>query len=363
MRVAGFIALVLVAGCTAELGSSDGGPWARDGARDGAVDAALDAAIDAAEGRWDAGAIEDGGTVERDAGALDGGAARPLRVVVISDLNGSYGSTTYGSAVHAAVRRVIELQPDVVLSTGDMVAGQRAGLDYRAMWAAFHAAVSDPLAEAEIPLAVTPGNHDASGYSSFTDERAIFVDEWSRRTPAVRFQDGSGYPLRYSFVAGDALFVSLDDTTIGRLSSAQMAWLDAELTRGADYPVKVVYGHIPLYPFAVNREEDAIGDPMLEALLVRHGVTLFVSGHHHAYYPGRRGPLRLVSMACLGGGQRALIGTTSPSPRSIVVFEIEEGVVRELDAFGGAGFDERIDRTTLPEWVGTGEQRIDRDDL
>ena len=49
----------------------------------------------------------------------------PLRVAVISDLNGSYGSTAYAKEVARAVERIIDLRPDLVISTGDMVAGQR----------------------------------------------------------------------------------------------------------------------------------------------------------------------------------------------------------------------------------------------
>ena len=45
--------------------------------------------------------------------------ARPLRVVVISDLNGSYGSTDYNPRVSAAIkRRIIKLDPDLVVATG-----------------------------------------------------------------------------------------------------------------------------------------------------------------------------------------------------------------------------------------------------
>ncbi|MBL9057575.1 MAG: hypothetical protein JNJ84_15015, partial [Rhodobacteraceae bacterium] len=51
--------------------------------------------------------------------------AEPLRIAVISDLNGSYGSTDYGQPVSGAVARIIALKPDLVISTGDMVAGQR----------------------------------------------------------------------------------------------------------------------------------------------------------------------------------------------------------------------------------------------
>ena len=75
---------------------------------------------------------------------LLGGAASagPLRVVVISDLNGSYGSTTYAPRVDEAVRAIMALKPDLVISTGDMVAGQRrphlSESEVRAMWDVFH---------------------------------------------------------------------------------------------------------------------------------------------------------------------------------------------------------------------------------
>ncbi len=51
--------------------------------------------------------------------------ATVTRVVVVSDLNESYGSTRYSPEVDEAVRQTIELAPDLVISTGDMVAGQR----------------------------------------------------------------------------------------------------------------------------------------------------------------------------------------------------------------------------------------------
>ncbi len=292
-----------------------------------------------------------------------GNAPTRLRVAVVSDLNGGYGSRAYGEAVHGAVERITALTPDLVLSTGDMVAGQRAGLDYEGMWSSFHAAVSDRLAEADIPFAVSPGNHDASGYPPYAHERAIYVEEWLRRRPELDFLDGAHFPLRYSFTRGNALFVALDATTVGPLDDEQMAWLDRQLELGASYPVKIVFGHVPLYPFAEGRRSEHIGDPALEDMLVRHGVSLFVSGHHHAFFPGHRGPLRLVSMACLGGGARPLIGEHDPSARSILLFEITDDGIRELDAFAGPAFDQPIDRASLPEQVGLPGMKITRDDL
>jgi acid phosphatase type 7 len=299
--------------------------------------------------------------------ALGGGGAANvagIRVAVISDLNDSYGSVSYSAAVHSAVGALLALEPDLVLSTGDMVAGQMAGLDYDGMWAGFHAAVTDELETAGLPLAVTPGNHDASGYAGFEKEREIFVRTWQERKPALAYIDDSSYPLRYSFSAGPALFVSLDDSTIGALDPEQMEWLEAQLTAGEHLPTKIVYGHVPLMPFSEGRETEIIGDAKLEDLLQRHGVTLFITGHHHAYYPGRRAGVRYVSTACLGAGPRPLIGTEAVSALSLLVFDLDAtGAVTRLDAFGGKSFDTLVPRTSLPASIESGPWRVARDDL
>ncbi len=287
---------------------------------------------------------------------------QPIRVAVISDLNGSYGSTVYRWPVDNAVERIVALRPDVVLCTGDMVAGMKAGLDYRGMWRSFHAHVTDPITSAGIPFAPTPGNHDGAAYLAYARERRIYGEQWTRRKPALRYLDDSRFPLMYSFVMGSCLFVSLDATKVGRLSSSQRAWIERQLVAARDYPVKVVYGHVPLYPFAIGRENDYLGDLELEAMLRRHHVTAFISGHHHAYYPGKRGDLRLVSLACLGSGQRPLLGTSSPSVRSFVLFDATSSGLRDLDAYTGVRFDQAIDRRTLPPQVGSGSRTIVRDD-
>lgn len=285
-----------------------------------------------------------------------------LRVAVISDLNGRYGSVTYGDPVHDAVARILELEPDLVVSSGDMVAGQRSGLDYRDMWEGFHAVVSNPLAAAGIPLAVSPGNHDASGYPEFVEEREIYVDEWLARKPSVTFVDDARYPLEYAFVVGPALFIALDATKSGPLSAQQHRWLDAILTRHQSTPVKVVFGHLPIYPVAEGRAHEALRDTALEDLLQDHRVDLYVSGHHHSFYPSRRGDLRLLSVACLGGGARALLGEEERSERGFVVLELDASGVLAVDAYAGPGLRQRLDWTSLPETLGQSEERLWRDE-
>lgn len=118
---------------------------------------------------------------------------------------------------------IIRFAPDVVVSTGDMVAGRRQPLlfedEIRAMWQAFHRSVSDPLSAAGIPILVTPGNHDASAYDGFQQERRIYEQEWRARQPVPVKGD---WPFAYAAEFGGVRFVSLDATTI-RLTSQEVS--------------------------------------------------------------------------------------------------------------------------------------------
>ena len=294
-------------------------------------------------------------------------AAEPLRVAVISDLNGSYGSTRYQASVDGAVARILALKPDLVISTGDMIAGQRrphlSRAEVERMWSAFHAHVSEPLAAAGIPLAVTPGNHDASAYRGFELERRIHAEQWGARKPALRFVDDTHYPFYYAFAAGGLLFVSLDATTVGQLPRAQMDWLgDLLREQGGKYEQRIVFSHVPLWPVAQRRERDFIGDPALERLLQETDVQLYLSGHHHAFYPGHKDGVHYVSQSCLGAGPRKLIGTAGRSPRSFTLIEIDDGRLR-IAALQSPDFTRPIDWGSLPERLRSDAAELIRADL
>jgi len=293
--------------------------------------------------------------------------AAPLRVAVISDLNGSYGSTEYETSVDAAIARIVALKPDLVISTGDMVGGQRrphlSRAEVERMWASFHAHVSAPLAAAGIPLAVTPGNHDGSAYAGFELERRIYGEQWGGRKPAVRFVDDGQYPYYYAFGAGDALFVSLDATILGHLPGAQMDWLRDLLARhGGDYRRRVIFSHVPLWPFAQGREREFIGDPALERLLQDARVDLYLSGHHHTFYPGHKDGVDYVSQSCLGAGPRRLIGAAERSARSFTLLEIE-GARLDIAALQSPDFTRPIDWRSLPDRIRSNAATLIRADL
>ena len=294
-------------------------------------------------------------------------AGQPLHVAVISDLNGNYGSTRYETTVDSAVSRIVALQPDLVISTGDMVAGQRRPHltrdEVEHMWQAFHEHVSEPLRAAGIPLVVTPGNHDASAYDGFDLERTIYAGQWLPRRPEVQFLDATGYPFHYAFAMGDVLFISLDATVVGKLPEQQMAWLRQLLEKhGPAYQRRIVFSHLPLWPFARGRERDFIGDPELQTLLAQAGVELYLSGHHHTFYPGVSGGIALVGQACLGAGPRRLIGTEDRSARSFTLLEFTtEGI--EVAAYKAPLFENMVDWSTLPARIRSHAAELLRADL
>ena len=88
-----------------------------------------------------------------------------LRLGLISDLNSSYGSTTYIPQVSQGLQQLLALRPALVVCAGDMVAGQKRGLSASqldAMWDSFARTVLTPVRQAGLPFLPAVGNHDGS---------------------------------------------------------------------------------------------------------------------------------------------------------------------------------------------------------
>jgi predicted phosphodiesterase len=304
------------------------------------------------------------------AGASDGSGSEraALRVVVIADINSSYGTVGYSPQVHTAIERIVGLEPDLVIGAGDLIAGQQRAphLDrerLQAMWAAFDREVLAPLATAGIPFLPVPGNHDASAAPGFELERRIFEAFWRRHRPAVGFLSDEGYPFRYSVAASGVQVVVLDATTVGPLAPAQRDWVSGVLDPSQRYRARIVAAHLPLVAFSHGREREVLGDVELEKLLRERHVDLVLSGHHHAFFPGFRAGLRQVSLGCLGSGPRRLLGQVERSPRSFTLLEMSAGGEIAVHALIEPRFTDGIERGALPPALQHGGVRILRDDL
>lgn len=292
-------------------------------------------------------------------------AAAPLRVAVLSGLNGGDGSCEYDKPVLAAVKKLAKEKPDLVVIAGDMIAGGKYSLpdaQVARLWGCFREAVAAPLAAAGVPVAPAPGNHDASAYTGGARDRLFYQKEWLAARPAVRFLDDRNYPFEYAFSAGEALFLVLDQTTPAALSPERLAWVDRTLTGHYGYKARIVFAHLPLYPFARGREKEATFDRALEALLARHKVSLVVSGHDRAYYPGRHGGLRCASTGCLGGGPGRLLGGNYVAFRSYTMLVLGQYGALSVDAYAWPGFLP-IRPDELPATAGSGRNGYTREDL
>lgn len=283
-----------------------------------------------------------------------------LRVAVISDLNSSYGSLDYHSSVTKSVQQILLDKPDLVLATGDMVAGQKSGLNYLGMWNVFHKLVTKPLAKVGIPFAVTPGNHDGSGALKFKLEREIFRGQWEEFRPTLNYVHSENYPDYYAFVLDNVLFVSLD-ATLTSISSKQMSWLTKVLTEKVNYRHKVVFGHLPLFATVAKKANEIIKDTQIENLFKNTKVTAYLSGHHHAYYPGKKEGIHHVSQGCLGSGPRKLIGMSSRSPRSYTVIDLDRDF--HVEAYNAENNFRLIEKKTLPTMIEYNNSTLRRDDL
>lgn len=296
-------------------------------------------------------------------------AADALRIAVISDLNGSYGSTEYGPEVGAAIARILTLAPDLVICTGDMVAGQQASPkltepELLAMWAAFHATVTDPLKAAGIPLLVTPGNHDASGYPGFELERKVYDRTWTKRAPDVEIIDGERYPFRYAVSFQGVLLVGLDVTTSGEQPVEETEWA-AQILReeAARHRATIIFGHLPIWAITKGREDDVIGDPTFQEMLVQAGAGAYLSGHHHAYFPSQTGGLLQVSQARLGSGPRDYLGTDLTAIKAFGMIDIAaSGQIKQV-ALAGPDFDKPIAMRSLPEALPSDRGKVLRIDI
>ena len=108
---------------------------------------------------------------------------KDARFLVISDLNGAYGSTEYDEEVKLVVKMLPFWQPDLVLCSGDMVAGQKRSLtieQIKAMWQSFDVNIAKPIRDLNIPYGLTIGNHDAS--SALTSDRSKYIFQQERTT-------------------------------------------------------------------------------------------------------------------------------------------------------------------------------------
>ena len=289
---------------------------------------------------------------------------RLLRLAIIADVNGSYGSDVYDSDVIRSIDMIIADHPDIVINAGDMVAGQKAKLNYRKMWVGFHTTVTDRLKEAGIPMAQVPGNHDASAYPAFANEREIYIDEWLTHKPELDYVDDTHYPLYYTFRLNGVFFVCLDATTLDPLDDEQYAWLESQLqSNPSPYP-PVIVQHIPLFPITTIKPKEILKDDRLHPLYAKYGVQLVIAGHQQAYFPARLDGVTYLHSGALGGGPRPVRQNNGVDPKTLTFIDLYPRSAPYIDTqLIVNGKEQPFNHNLLPTYIVFGDKLLPRVDV
>jgi hypothetical protein len=106
-----------------------------------------------------------------------------------------------------------------------------------------------------------------------------------------------------------------------------------------------------------------VDDSELVKIMQDHKVDLYLSGHHHAYYPGVYKGVRQVSQGCLGAGPRQILGATGVSTRSLTVIDFQDDGEINVEGYGTDALDQLIERKILPKKIQYDGREMVRDDL
>ncbi|MGH8019925.1 MAG: metallophosphoesterase, partial [Opitutaceae bacterium] len=199
---------------------------------------------------------------------------RNFQFAIVSDNTGGMRPGVFEDAV----RKLNWLQPEFVMSVGDLIQGyteDRALL--KVEWDAFEGFVE----KLRMPFFYVAGNHD---YQNPVQARA-----WRERF-------GASY---YHFVYQDVLFVMLnsnDAERIHTMTRKQVEWLAAVLEDNPDPRWTLVFLHAPLWDM-----NDPSLWPQVEELLAGRKHTVF-AGHKHSYVKHERNNANYYTLATTGGG-------------------------------------------------------------
>jgi predicted phosphodiesterase len=168
------------------------------------------------------------------------------------------------------VGMMTERKPSLIVNTGDQVPDEDNLKDWAKFWK-----MSKPIT---VPYFLTVGNHDVNDAKS-----ELFYKKQV---------DLPGNELYYSFTAGNALFIVLDSYLTGeqkKITGEQYTWLESVLAKSTQR-YKFIFLHHPLYPdkdkgrHYGNSLDRYPGDrDKLQALFVKHKVTIVFTGHEHLY--------------------------------------------------------------------------------
>jgi predicted phosphodiesterase len=207
---------------------------------------------------------------------------RTFQIAIVSDRTGGHRARVF----ERAIEQVNLLQPDLVMSVGDLIEGyttDKARL--AAEWREFQGYVH----RLKMPFFYVPGNHDIANPTQ--------ADVWKEKFG----------PAYYHFTYGGCLFVVLSSEDLpfaakghARIGPDQHKWLEKALGHYRDVRHTFVFVHKPMW---ILPDAESNGFPEVEKLLAGRKYTVF-AGHVHRYQKFVRQGMNYYMLATTGGVSR-----------------------------------------------------------
>ena len=217
----------------------------------------------------------------------------------------AFGDTRTQHQVHqAVVDRIVTLEPDFVLHTGDLVA-LGSTIPY---WETFFEVERELMARA--PLFPALGNHEHNHPRYFDYFYLPGNERW------------------YTFDYGNACFICLQVDGIADFGpqSEQYAWLEETLAANTRLWL-FVYFHIPPYSSSPDTREGDVRRT-LTPLFEQYGVDVVFTGHHHNY---ERNEVNGITYIVTGGGGGPLSVMEEREPTQAAFAVAYHCVLLEID--------------------------------
>jgi serine/threonine-protein phosphatase CPPED1 len=204
--------------------------------------------------------------------------ADDFKFIVVSDRTGGHREKIFSKAIE----QINLLQPEFVLSVGDLIEGYSTDREkVLDQWKEFQAFTS----KLQMPFFYVPGNHDVTNPA----QEKIWEEKFGRRY--------------YHFVYKGVLFLILnsdDPPGSTSLSEEQVAFAKKVLDDNKDARWTIVALHKPMW-HGNDVEKNRFGQ--VEKALAGRNYTVFV-GHEHRYVKYVRQGMNYYQLATTGGGSK-----------------------------------------------------------
>jgi len=201
-----------------------------------------------------------------------------FQFAIVTDRTGGHRPGVFMDGVN----KLNLLQPEFVMSVGDLIEGYTEDLDeLDRQWDEFE----NFVAKLQMPFFYVPGNHDITN--------KVMEDVYKERFGQTN----------YYFIYKDVLFMCLNSedqyrgASRGSISTPQYEWIKKTLSENSDVKWTLLFMHQPLW----LQDVDPVRWPDVEELLSDREHTVFV-GHRHHYVKYERNNGKYFMLATTGGG-------------------------------------------------------------